>query len=387
VLCYVCGTEIARAHGFYPRLCEPCGEFNLAKRRHMADLSGYRALVTGGRIKIGFQCVLRLLRCGAEVALTTRFAEDALPRLQGKPDFPEWESRLHVIPADFRSLRLIEGVVESVRERFESLDILINNAAQTLRRPPQYFAHLLAGEHRGILGNAQLGEALLADGAMVSLERSMSQQVGLPRRLEGHADAVAQLSQVPLLPGDEHQDRDLFPAGVFDEDGQQEDRRDFNSWMMKLEDVPVIELLEVLHVNVVAPFVLCARLKGMMSRRAGERPSFVVNVSAMEGNFADPEKNARHPHTNMGKAALNMLTRTAAIEFAESGILMTAVDPGWITNERPFPLDQPRQVRQSMLAIDAVDGAARICDPIFRAVSSGECLSGVLLKNYSVHPW
>lgn len=145
----------------------------------------------------------------------------------------------------------------------------------------------------------------------------------------------------------------------------------------------MIELLEVLH----RPVRALRSPEGIMSRRAGERPSFVVNVSAMEGNFADPEQNARHPHTNMGKAALNMLTRTAAIEFAESGILMTAVDPGWITNERPFPLDQPRQVRQSRLAIDAVDGAARICDPIFRAVSSGECLSGVLLKNYSVHPW
>jgi NAD(P)-dependent dehydrogenase (short-subunit alcohol dehydrogenase family) len=387
VLCYVCGTDLTRPHGFYPGLCDRCGEFNLAKRRQLVDLSGYRALVTGGRVKIGFQCVVRLLRCGAEVALTTRFAEDALARLRQKPDFPEWEDRIHVIPADFRSLRLIEGAVESVRELFGSLDILINNAAQTLRRPPQFFAHLLAGEHGGTPGSSPLGEALLADGKMVSLERSARYQVGLLGRLERNADAVARLSQVPLLPGDELFGQEVFPAGVVDEDGQQEDRRDFNSWMMKLEDVSVIELLEVLHVNVVAPFVLCAGLKGMMSRRAGERPSFVVNVSAMEGNFSDPEKNPRHPHTNMAKAALNMLTRTASLEFVESGILMTAVDPGWITNERPFPLDEPRHLRQSRLAIDSLDGAARICDPVFRSVSSGEHLFGVLLKNYSVHPW
>jgi NAD(P)-dependent dehydrogenase (short-subunit alcohol dehydrogenase family) len=204
---------------------------------------------------------------------------------------------------------------------------------------------------------------------------------------EWDANAIAQLSQVPLLPGDELSDPNAFPKGTFDHDGQQEDRRDFNSWMMKLEDVPVIELIEVLHVNAVAPFILCARLKGMMSRGADERPSFVVNVSAMEGNFYDPEKNARHPHTNMAKAALNMLTRTASLEFAEAGILMTAVDPGWITNERPFPLHEIRQDRRGRLAIDAADGAARICDPIFRAVSNGERLSGVFLKNYAVHPW
>jgi NAD(P)-dependent dehydrogenase (short-subunit alcohol dehydrogenase family) len=182
-------------------------------------------------------------------------------------------------------------------------------------------------------------------------------------------------------------DLDAFPRGVFDDDGQQEDRREFNSWMMKLEDVSVVELMEVLHVNAVAPFILCGRLKGMMSRRASECPSFVINVSAMEGNFFDPEKNPRHPHTNMAKAALDMLTRTASLEFVEAGILMTAVDPGWITNERPFSLYETQQTRRSRLAIDAVDGAARICDPIFRAVLSGERLFGVFLKNYSIHPW
>ena len=385
--CYVCGTDTIPSHSFYRCLCEPCGELNLTKRTQMVDLSGYQALVTGGRVKIGFQCVVRLLRCGANVAMTTRFVEDAISRLRAEPDFAEWESRLHLIPADFRSVRLIEGVVESVGHSFSSLDILINNAAQTLRRPPQFYAHLLAGERGRASGSNQLSGALLADAKVVSRVGSVSNEVEVGARLERDSDAVAQLSQVPLLPGDELLDLDAFPKGMFDVDGQPEDRRDFNSWMMKLEDVSVIELMEVLHVNVVAPFVLCARLKGMMSRRASERPSFVINVSAMEGNFSDPEKNARHPHTNMAKAAVNMLTRTASLEFVEAGILMTAVDPGWITNERPFPLHEPYQARRSRLAIDAVDGAARICDPIFRSVSSGERLFGVCLKNYSVHPW
>jgi NAD(P)-dependent dehydrogenase (short-subunit alcohol dehydrogenase family) len=281
---------------------------------------------------------------------------------------------------------MIEGVAESIGELFGSLDILINNAAQTLRRPPQFFAHLMAGRRGPVLTNGRIGESVLAVGEAAGPERFVSDELEVYGRVERTADLVAQASQVPLLPGDELWSSDEFPEGMFDEDGQQEDRRDFNSWMMKLEDVSVIELLEVLHVNAVAPFVLCSRLKRMMSRGPGQGRSFVVNVSAMEGSFSDQEKNPRHPHTNMAKAALNMLTRTASLEFVESGILMTAVDPGWITNERPFPLRQSREERGN-LAIDAVDGAARICDPVFRAVSSGEHLYGVFLKNYSIHPW
>jgi NAD(P)-dependent dehydrogenase (short-subunit alcohol dehydrogenase family) len=353
----------------------------------MVDLSGYKALVTGGRIKIGFHSALKLLRCGAEVALTTRFTENALARLRAEADFPKWEDRLHVIPADFRSVSLTEGVAETVQGLFGSLDILINNAAQTLRRPPQFFAHLLADELGGALGSSNNGVLSLPASKVMGWEQSVGKQVEPHQQVERTADVVAQLSQIPLLPGDDVWNHDEFPEGGLDEDGQQEDRRDFNSWMMKLEDVSLVELLEVLHVNVIAPFILCARLKKMMARRPDERPSFVVNVSAMEGNFFDREKNPRHPHTNMAKAALNMLTRTASLEFVESGILMTAVDPGWVTNERPFPLGQPRESRRSKMAIDAVDGAARICDPIFRAVSSDERLYGVFLKNYSIHPW
>ena len=387
VSCYVCGTDILESNAFYPDLCQPCGDFNLAKRSQMVDLSGYNALVTGGRVKIGFHSALKLLRCGAEVALTTRFTENALARLRAEADFPKWEDRLHVIPADFRSVSLIEGVAETVQGLFGSLDILINNAAQTLRRPPQFFAHLLADELGGVLGSSGNGVLSLPVSKVMDWEQSVVKQVEPHHQAERTADVVAQLSQIPLLPGDDVWNRDEFPEGELDEDGQQADRRDFNSWMMKLEDVSLVELLEVLHVNVIAPFILCARLKKMMARRPDERPSFVVNVSAMEGNFFDREKNPRHPHTNMAKAALNMLTRTASLEFVESGILMTAVDPGWVTNERPFPLGQPPESRRSKMAIDAVDGAARICDPIFRAVSSDERLYGVFLKNYSIHPW
>ena len=68
-------------------------------------------------------------------------------------------------------------------------------------------------------------------------------------------------------------------------------------------------MLEVQLVNAVAPFILCARLKPLMLRAPG-RDKHVVNVSAMEGIFSRGTKTDRHPHTNMAKAALNMLTLT-----------------------------------------------------------------------------
>jgi NAD(P)-dependent dehydrogenase (short-subunit alcohol dehydrogenase family) len=195
------------------------------------------------------------------------------------------------------------------------------------------------------------------------------------------------LSQVALLPDDQNSDPDLFPEGVLDKDGQQEDRRPFNSWRMQAEQVPLVEFLEVLYINVVAPFQLCSRLKARMLKQAYEKPSFIVNVTAMEGNFSDPEKDPRHPHTNMAKAAVNMLTRTCAMEFRQGGIWMNAVDTGWITNKRPYPSQFSLGVRKIKMAIDEVDGAARICDPIFRAINDGEFAEGVLFKNYQIYPW
>lgn len=382
-LCYVCKQPYTNSNEFYPELCQPCGHLNKERRDATADLNGYSALVTGGRLKIGFETALKLLRCGADTIVTTRFLDDAYRRFKDQPDFDSWASRLTILPADFRLLASVEEVISNVFDRFVKLDILINNAAQTIRRPPAFYRHLLSAENEdkhegapgGLLITSNRQREILALMGDKSLSRNLDSQ------------GIEQMSQLILIPGDEIFDQKIFPPGSVDKDGQQEDRRDWNSWMMGLEDVHLVEFLEVLYINLVAPFLFCKRLKPIMKKSLLERPSFVINVTAMEGNFFDIEKNSRHVHTNIAKAGLNMMTRTAALDFVKDRIYMTSVDTGWITNERPFPLSDERPTRKVRMAIDEIDGAARVCDPIIRALNIEEYLYGVLLKNYSVFPW
>lgn len=371
--CYVCKNSGPRHHDFYERLCPQCGDLNYEKRQSTADLTGFSALVTGGRIKIGFETALKLLRCGARVMVTTRFGEDARDRFACQPDAESWFERLHVCASDFRSLASISTVVDRVRSDFGRLDVLVNNAAQTIRRPPVFYRHLI--------DSLQLG-AISEPTDLVPMIEAKLLGMNYPAT-DLSEQQVAQLSQIEILSEDAASKLRDFPAETFDKDGQQVDLRDFNSWMMKLEDVHLVEFLEVLYINLVAPFVLITELAPIMRCRLSGQLAFIVNVSAMEGNFADPEKNARHPHTNMAKAALNMMTRSSAMDLQERGILMTAVDPGWITDEKPVSL----QLERVKTPIDDIDGAARICDPIFRALNEDELIFGVLLKNYMEHPW
>jgi NAD(P)-dependent dehydrogenase (short-subunit alcohol dehydrogenase family) len=381
--CYVCKQPFLVPHNFYGDLCQPCGDFNELKRNATADLSGHSALVTGGRLKIGFETALKLLRCGARTFVTTRFVEDALRRFQHEPDFDLWAPRLTIIPADFRVIASIEHVIETVFDQCGKLDILINNAAQTVRRPPAFYRHLVKAENQGreeAVSSTQLLTSRYQNDLLASTEDKLISRNFDPRAIEN-------LSQLILIPGDENFDQTVFPFAKLDKDEQQEDRRDFNSWIMMLDDVHLLEFLEVLYINLVAPFLLCKRLKVIMKKTSFDAPSFIVNVTAMEGNFYDLEKNARHVHTNMAKAGLNMMTRTAALDFVKDKIYMTSVDPGYITNEKPFPLSTEPSTRRFKMAIDEVDGAARVCDPIIRALNEKDYLYGVLLKNYSIFPW
>ncbi|MEQ1506575.1 MAG: SDR family oxidoreductase, partial [Myxococcota bacterium] len=165
------------------------------------------------------------------------------------------------------------------------------------------------------------------------------------------------------------------------------DLRTVNSWRLKLAEVPTIELLEVHLVNAVAPFVLNARLKPLMAR-VPTRDTHIVNVSAMEGQFYRTHKSDRHPHTNMAKAALNMLTRTSAADYAEDGIHMNSVDTGWVTDEDPAgKADEKRQMHDFTPPLDVVDGAARICDPVFDGHNTGNHVWGLFLKDYKPTDW
>ena len=359
--CYVCKAAYRQVHPEYHLLCPDCAEENAVRRYARCDLRGRRAVVTGGRVKIGFQLTLKLLRDGAEVLVTTRFPRDAARRLAAVPDAADWLDRVHVHGVDLLDLAAVAGLLESVR-RFGPLDILVNNAAQTIRRPPAYHRETRAAEELPLSGTA----------ARIDV-------AGVPRML----GTLAELA----VPGSRRGDalEALFPSGRSDETGQPLDLRDRNSWSLRLHEVDPAEWLEVQLVNSFAPFLLTSRLREPLE--ASPWPDrYVVQVSAMEGSFSRAHKTVRHPHTNMAKAALNMLTRTAAADYATSGIYMNSVDTGWVTDERPHPDKTAQREAGFRPPLDVIDGAARVYDPIVRGVG-GERMSGLFLKDYRPVEW
>lgn len=383
--CYICDTKFTRRHFFYERLCPRCGDRNYRKRTQSADLHGKIALVTGARIKIGYAVALRLLRSGAKVIATTRFPRDAARRYAGEADFADWRLRLHIYGLDLRHLPSVEEFARHLELAYPRLDILVNNAAQTVWRPSAFYAHLtpfemapqaeLPSDLRSLLRTAISGYT--GDANQALLEGATRDEEALP--------LSTLLAHSPAISSDEGDDTALFPVGIYDCDMQQVDNRGHNSWTLRLDEVPLLELLEVQMANAVAPALLVGRLKRLMLR--GEAAArYIVNVGAAEGQFAQAKRGV-HPHTNMAKASLNMLTHTSAAEYAEVGIYMNSVDPGWVSHQAPLPIVEALDDVSRILPLDEVDAAARICDPIFTGEATGWRMYGNLLKNYDVAPW
>jgi NAD(P)-dependent dehydrogenase (short-subunit alcohol dehydrogenase family) len=390
--CYVCKVEFRRVHFFYDAMCCDCGELNYAKRFQTAPLDGKVALITGARVKIGFQASLMLLRAGASVIATTRFPNDAAERYAREADFPKWGRRLQVHGLDLRHAPSVEIFARHIARTHERLDVLINNAAQTVRRPPGFYRHLLEGELRrmGQLPNA--AQPLLKGHAEVLEELHPEKGSGLvPSWRSGdpglgiHASAA--LSLVPYDLEQAGDSAQLFPKGKLDADLQQVDLRSVNSWRLTLSEVATAEMLEVHLVNAVAPFILCSKLKPLMLKDRSE-PGHIVNVSAMEGSFSRGTKTDKHPHTNMAKAALNMLTLTSAPDYAKSKIFMNAVDTGWVTDEDPVQHAERKITELDFQPpLDIVDGAARVVDPVFEAIRTHTFPYGMFFKDYKPTPW
>jgi len=391
--CYVCKAEFTTLHFFYDLMCAECAEFNYKKRFQSAPLHGQVAVITGSRLKIGYQATLMMLRAGARVIATTRFPVDSALRFSREADFSEWKDRLEIYGLDLRHIPSVEIFSRYLCTTLDRLDILINNAAQTVRRPPGFYSHLieretaplslLPADARALLESGEKCKAqlnsLTSDTSALVAWHSQGPGIGLR--------ASALLSQVPYSYEGATDAEEIFPRGALDCDLQQVDLRSTNSWRLKLADVAAPEMLEVQLVNAVAPFVLCSKLTPLMSRDfTGQK--HVVNVSAMEGKFHRFKKADRHPHTNMAKAALNMLTHTSASDLEKKGIYMNAVDTGWVTDEDPAALSALKQEKHDFQPpLDIVDGAARVCDPFFDGILTGKHWCGKFLKDYKPIDW
>ncbi len=396
--CYVCKKPFTKLHRYYDSMCDTCGDFNYAKRQQSADLTGHYALITGARVKIGFQASLKLLRAGAHVVITTRFPVDAADRYSREPDFGEFRERLQIHGLDLRHTPSVEIFTRFLLERLPRLDYILNNACQTVRRPAGFFQHLVAREAQPLTALPHALRRVLANHD--ELLRRASQGSPRPGSLQVDAGALAPAAQISAeglvhsaaLSQRRYLDEDfrggeaLFPSGHYDEDCQQVDLRQINSWRLRLHEVETPELLEVQLVNAVAPFILNARLKPLLVRTPG-RHKHIVNVSAMEGQFYRATKTDKHPHTNMAKAALNMMTRTSAPDYVQDGIHMNAVDTGWVTDEDPASHAARKAEEGFAPPLDIIDGAARIVDPIFVGRLTGNHVWGQFLKDYKPAPW
>ena len=385
--CYICKADYTLVDAFYHWLCPTCAAMSHAKRGQGTDLTGRRALLTGGRAKIGMYIALRLLRDGAHTTITTRFPHDAVRRFSALEDSAEWIDRLKIVGIDLRDPTQVIALADEVAAD-GPLDILINNACQTVRRSPGSYAPLVEAEREPLPTGVVLPE-------IVSFDRiSDAHPAAIAGTLREHAVAhhetpahtPASITALALKAGSASLDAHLAGTAV-DAGGLLPDLQTTNSWTQTVDEVDPLELLEVQLCNATAPFLLISRLRASM-RASTARRTYVVNVSAMEGQFGGRRyKGAGHPHTNMAKASLNMLTRTSAAEMFETDrILMNAVDTGWITDERPHQ-DKLRIAAEGWHApLDLVDGAARVYDPIVRG-EAGEDLYGHFLKDFAPAPW
>lgn len=394
--CYVCKSDYNVPHRYYDAMCVPCGDFNYAKREQTADLSGHCALVTGARVKIGYQAALKLLRAGARVVVTTRFPVDAAARYARESDYAQFRERLQVFGLDLRHTPSVEIFARALAERLPRLDYILNNACQTVRRPAGWFRHLLAaeaqpfealpGEWRDTLeAHAELCRGLGRESTRAASAGDALVAAGALPPASGLVHSAA-LSQRRYLDEDFRDGEALFPDGRYDADLQQVDLRDINSWRLRLHEVDTAELLEVQLINAIAPYTLNARLRPLMAATPGAH-KHIVNVSAMEGQFYRTTKTDRHPHTNMAKAALNMMTRTSAPDYLRDGIHMNAVDTGWVTDEDPAVHAARKAELGFAPPLDVLDGAARIVDPIFEGRRTGQHVWGQFLKDYRPAPW
>lgn len=351
--CYSCNTLYDKMHSFYHRLCPECATLNYKYRSLKVNLKNRHVILTGGRVKVGYAAALKFLRSGANLLVTTRFPALALEQFKEEVDYEEWKERLVLYGLDLRDLKAVEGFVHYYKKEYDCLDVLVNNAAQTIQYPNSYYAPLIAQEQ-------------------ILLEKGANQC------LIGNTTPVAEMQQ----------DLNLFEGKdvTLNRFGQPVDFREKNSWNATLEEVSTYELLEVNLINHISPYLLIKSLTPLL-KKSSFKEKFIINVSSSEGQFSYQNKTLYHPHTNMTKAALNMLTRTSGLAYSKEDIYMNAVDVGWVSTGAKESKRERQFEAGYIPPLDSVDAAARILHPIQEALLGKQYFSGVLLKNFNVVDW
>ena len=401
--CYICKEKLLldNIHKFYGNLCTKCGDHNYSFREIKLDLSGRIAIVTGGRVKIGYYIGTKLLSYGCKVIITTRFPKDSLFKYQQDPDYEKWKDNLIIYPIDFRIFESTIKFINYIKENFTHIDILINNAAQTLRRSSSYYKYLLPIEATG--ANKESYKEIIKEDYIstqypnsslekkVNKEEMLNSLIPLDNQKSFDYQEILPLSvitsQIKIME-EKHQPS----VTMMGSDGQPYDfTGGKNSWNFEFDEIPFQEFTEVQIINAWTPYYLCSKLKPLMEKSPFQ-DKYIVNVTAVEGIF-NHYKRTTHVHTNMAKAALNMFTRTCGKYLKNVGIYMTCVDTGWVSymDEMNKLIDENEKenFRKEFtnVPLDELDGAMRVLQPIIEGIKNKNYLYGVLLKDYATSVW
>ena len=395
--CYICKEKLGleNIHAFYGNLCKKCRTMKL-------DFSGRIAIVTGGRVKIGYYIATKLLSYGAKVLITSRFPKDTLFKYQQDPEYEKWKNNLIIYPIDFRIFESTIKFVKFINENFPHVDILVNNAAQTIRRTASYYKYLLPTEtkelnpddEKKVIKNdyinlqKQLTEGDKNKNTKKQIETSL---ISLVNNKNPEYKEILPLSviasQIRIM-----EEKEQPHVTVMGGDGQPYDfSQGKNSWNFEFDEIPFQEFTEVQVINTWTPYYLCVKLKPLMLQ-SPYQDKYIVNVTSVEGIF-NHFKRSSHVHTNMAKAALNMFTRTCGTYLKDMGIYMTCVDTGWVSpmNEMNSLLDKNKKKSYENefvnVPLDELDGAMRVLHPIIEGIKNKNYLYGILLKDYIKSPW
>ena len=387
-ICYVCKVKIDKHHFFYHNFCYNCGEFNFNKRTQKCDLKGKIALITGGRIKIGYEACLILLRNGCKVITTTRFPKDAIIRFSNEKDFDVWKDNLLVFGIDFRNIPKVNEFCEFLNSKLIKLDILINNAAQTIRRNCFYYSHLIPIEEKefengnlnNLIGNSNNMSKFLNMNSLIN-----DKKLPLLKYNSHNFISSYELSKNPFLEEEislsKEKIQEIYPLNAFDSNNQQIDLSITNSWVKNIGEINFIEFIETQLINSWTPFIIISKLKPLMLNKIEDK-KFIINVTAMEGKFNCIYKRTTHVHTNMSKASLNILTKTIGSSFALDNIFVNCVDTGWVSDMMPNSHNS-----DFCPPLDEIDGAMRILDPIFSGINENKLFHSCFVKDYKINDY